>query len=481
VSRRYVLRKQALDPHGSNMRLALTTLALCTAFALPAARAEEAPRPNIVYLLADDLGSHDVGWRGSEIKTPNLDRLAASGAKLDQYYVQPVCSPTRAALVTGRYPFRYGFQTGVVRPWANYGLPLEERVLPKVLADSGYETAIVGKWHLGHFRPEYLPTRRGFDHQYGHYNGALDYFTHIRDDGFDWHRDDKVNRDEGYSTDLIGKEAARLIADRDPARPLFLYVPFNAVHDPLQVPKRYSAAYPQFMGKRKTYAGMVTAMDDAVGRITKALEAEGLLASTLVIFSSDNGGPAPGRVTSNGPLRAGKGTVYEGGVRVCAFAAWPGHIPAGSTVDAPIHVTDWYPTLIQLAGGSLDQPLPIDGRDILPLLTGNGPSQREELVINVAPRGGAIRAGDWKLVVGSGERSAGEDALGDAPKPPSETTELFDLSHDPAESTDLAAMHPEKVKGLLSRYHAHAAQAVPPKSGPRPADFRVPAVWGESP
>ena len=176
-----------------------------------------APRPNVVYFLADDLGWGDVGWHGGEIKTPNLDRLAAAGAKLEQFYVQPVCSPTRAAIMTGRYPMRHGLQVGVVRPWAQYGLPLAERTLPQALHEAGYETAIVGKWHLGHFQPDYLPTRRGFEHQYGHYNGALDYFTHIRDDGFDWHRDDRVNRDEGYTTHLLAKEAVRLVESHDPA------------------------------------------------------------------------------------------------------------------------------------------------------------------------------------------------------------------------------------------------------------------------
>src|SRR5215204_6143366 len=197
-----------------------------------------AEKPNIVFILADDLGWADVGWHGKEIKTPHLDRLAAAGAKLEQFYVQPLCSPTRAALLTGRYPMRHGLQVGVVRPWAQHGLPLEERTLPAALKEAGYETAITGKWHLGHFQPEYLPTRRGFDHQYGHYNGALDYNTHDREGGFDWHRDDKVSRDEGYSTHLIAAEAVKRIKERDANKPLFLYVPFNAVHSPHQVPKK---------------------------------------------------------------------------------------------------------------------------------------------------------------------------------------------------------------------------------------------------
>src|ERR1051326_1966857 len=196
-----------------NCSLGPLTLAACLLLAVgsPAYAAEEAaPRPNILFLLADDLGWGDVGWHNSEIKTPNLDKLAAAGARLEQFYVQPVCSPTRADLMTGRYPMRHGLQVGVVRPCAQYGWPLEERPLAQALHDAGYVTAICGKWHLGHVQPEYLPTRRGFDHQYGHYNGALDYFTHLRDGGFDWHRDDQGCRDEGYSTHLLAKEASRL-------------------------------------------------------------------------------------------------------------------------------------------------------------------------------------------------------------------------------------------------------------------------------
>src|SRR5262249_12448840 len=249
-----------------------------------------AGKPHIVFLLADDLGWGDVGWHGTEIKTPHLDKLAAGGVKLEQFYVQPVCSPTRAALMTGRYPMRPGLQVGVVRPWAQYGLPLEERTLAQALKEAGYVTAICGKWHLGHFRPEYLPTRRGFDHQYGHYNGAIDYFTHVRDGGFDWHRDDKECRDDGYSTHLLAREAARLIREHDARRPLFLYVPFNAAHAPHQVPARYTEPYGQFQGPRKLYAGMVAAMDEAVGQIAAALDEKGLRGNTLILFSSDNGG-----------------------------------------------------------------------------------------------------------------------------------------------------------------------------------------------
>ncbi|MDB6132678.1 MAG: atsA 16 [Verrucomicrobiales bacterium] len=469
------------------MKLALLLLSL---FLIPSAHALEkqppaaggAARPNMVYLLADDLGGNDVGWRNPAIKTPNLDKLANSGAKLDQYYVQPVCSPTRAAFMTGRYPFRYGFQTGVVRPWAQYGLPLEEQTLAQGLKSAGYETAITGKWHLGHFQPAYLPTRRGFDHQYGHYNGALDYFTHIRDGGFDWHRDDKVNREEGYATELVGREAARLIRERDQSKPFFLYVPFNGVHAPHQVPERYLTLYPDLRGNRRIYAAMITALDDAVGIIAQAIESERLLDNTLIVFSSDNGGPNPGRLSDNGVLRAGKGSVYEGGVRVAAFATWPGRIQAGTSIRTPIHITDWYPTLLKVAGTSIEQKLTVDGQDISSVLTATagGALPDREILINTTPGNGAIRVGDWKLVI-NGTRIEDEDAGGkEKATGGGERVELFNLAQDESEKTDLSAAHPEKVKQLLGRYRDLASQAAEPKAKPKIPGFKSPAIWGQT-
>ena len=252
-------------------------------------------RPNIVFILADDLGRADVGFNGGkEIKTPHIDKLAASGARLEQFYVQPVCSPTRAALMTGRYPMRHGLQVGVVRPWAQYGLPLDERTLPQALREAGYATAIVGKWHLGHFERAYLPTARGFDHQYGHYNGAIDYFRHDREGGHDWHRDDRASYDEGYSTHLLAEDAVKFINENAGRKPFFLYVPFNAVHAPHQTPEKYKEAYASLPEPRRTYAGMLAAMDEAVGRIIAALDEKGLRRDTIIIFSSDNGGPGRG-------------------------------------------------------------------------------------------------------------------------------------------------------------------------------------------
>lgn len=461
----------------ASMRRSVATIGLLAL--LGSAMADAAPpRPNIVVILADDMGWGDVGWHGSEIKTPNLDKLAMAGARLEQFYVQPVCSPTRAALMTGRYPMRYGLQVGVIRPWAQYGLPLDERILPQALKEAGYETTISGKWHLGLVRLEYLPTRRGFDHQYGHYNGAIDYNTHLRDGGFDWHRDDREARDEGYSTHLIGREAVKRIEARDPSRPLFLYVPFNAVHAPHQVPESYKSPYAQLAEPRRSYAGMLAAMDEQIGEIVGALDRAGISKNTLVIFSSDNGGPRPGKVTSNGPLRGAKATLYEGGVRVAACATWPGHIKAGSVVRAPLHIVDLYPTLLKLAGAKLDQPLPLDGRDAWPAIADGKPSPHEAILINSSPAGGAIRVGDWKLVIG---RFINEANLAREQRNLNrKTPQLYHLPNDLAEQHDVASEHPAKVKELMARYAALAREAAPPKTAPKAKEFRVPRVWGQA-
>jgi arylsulfatase A-like enzyme len=456
----------------------MTRLVLAAVALLGAARATAADRPNVVFILADDLGREDCGFMGgTQIRTPHLDRLAAAGARLDAHYAQPVCSPTRAALMTGRYPMRHGLQVGVVRPWARYGLPPEERTLPQALKEAGYATAVVGKWHLGHSEPAYLPTRRGFDIQYGHYNGAIDYFTHLRDGGFDWHRDDRVCRDQGYSTHLLAREAARFVTETAGKRPFFLYLAFNAVHAPHQVPDSYTKPYAGLRGERRIYAGMLAALDEAVGVVVAAVERAGVRQNTLFVFSSDNGGPEPGRVTDNGKYRAGKGTLYEGGVRVAAFAAWDGHIPAGSTVAEPIHMVDWYPTLLNLCGAPAAQPLPVDGLDVWPTPTRGQPSPHDVILLNTTPRTGAVRAGAWKLVVKDGDDDPDDPGAG---KVGETAVELFDLKADPYETRNLADREPRKVEELRRSLAAFARQAVPAKARPRPADFVAPRVWGEA-
>ena len=444
-----VLRERSM-----NRNLVLSLCLLPFAVLPGAAGAASAEKPNIVFILADDLGYADVGFMGcKEIRTPNLDKLASSGAVLTSHYVQPVCSPTRAALMTGRYAAHTGVYT-IVRPHAPWGLPLGERTLAQALHEAGYETAIVGKWHLGEFEEAYRPTRRGFDHQYGHWFGAIDYFKHDRDNIPDWHRDDQPCNDEGYSTHLIAKEACRRIREEQADKPLFLYVPFNAVHAPHQVPESYLAGYEKLTGVRRTYAGMVTAMDEAVGQIVAALEERGLKQNTLLVFSSDNGGPEPGKVTSNKPLRAGKGTLYEGGIRVCAFASWPGHIPAAA-IDEPMHAVDWYPTFLKLVGAKQEQTLPVDGLDIWPVLTQKAKSPHDAILqCGGQPDKAAVRMGNWKLITGPGRDGPG--------------AELFDLASDLGETKNLAQDQPEKVKELQAKLGKLLENAVP--SGAEKAD-----------
>jgi len=439
--------------------------------------AAEPPRPNVIYFLVDDLGRNDCGFMGgTDIRTPHIDRLAAAGATLDAFYVQPLCSPTRAALLTGRYPMRHGLQVGVVKPWAKFGLPLDERTLADDLRAAGYATGIIGKWHLGHFDPQYLPMKRGFDHHYGHYNGALDYFTHERDGGLDWHQDGKACRDQGYATDLIGQRAAQFVRDHAGKNPFFLYVPFNAVHSPYQPPAGGAAAYPDLQGQRRNYAAMLTAVDDAIAKVVAAVDESGVRDETLFIFSSDNGGPAPGRITDNGAYRGGKGELYEGGVRVCAFATWDGQIKPGTTIAEPMHVVDWRPTLQRLCGAPTANDPPMDGADVWPTLVAGAPSPHDAILLNSAPRASALRAGQWKLI--THKANGANPARGR--RRSRNAVELFNVASDPYEKSNVAQEHPDKVKELRRQLKIFADQAVPPKAVPQPADFVVPQVWGEA-
>lgn len=416
-------------------------------------------KPNIVFLLIDDLGYADCGFNGGkDILTPNIDRLAKAGSILENHYVQPVCSPTRSALMTGRYPTKTGIYT-IITPGAQWGLPLNERTLANALKDAGYHTAITGKWHLGEFEKAYQPNARGFDQQYGHFFGSIDYYTHSRNNQLDWYRNGDSLQEEGYSTHLIAREACQTIENNDQKKPLFLYVPFNGVHSPFQAPEQYTKAYPNLEGNRQKLAGMLAAVDEAVGQIMASLKKAGMLENTLIVFSSDNGGPPPG---NNGPLREFKGTIYEGGTRAAAFAYWPGQIPAGKKISGAMHMIDWYPTLVTLAGGSLKQALPIDGKDVWPMITRGEPSPHKA-ILSVSTRGvlqAAIRMGDWKLIVANGV----ETADGTQQKQPKkyEPVSLFNLVEDPGESRNLASTYPEKVAELRKELSALLKDAVAP-------------------
>ncbi|HQX51521.1 MAG TPA: arylsulfatase [Planctomycetaceae bacterium] len=444
------------------IRLSIVILLLAHTASIASA---DAPKPNIVYLLIDDLGYSDCGFMGCrDIQTPHIDALAAQGTTLTSFYVQPVCSPTRAALMTGRYATHTGVYT-IVRPNAPWGLPLPERTLPQALREAGYTTSICGKWHLGEFQPAYTPTHRGFDRQYGHMFGAIDYFTHMRDEKNDWYRNDVPTPEEGYSTHLIAKEACQVISEKPDDKPLFLYVPFNGIHSPLQVPASYKERYARLPEPRRSIAGMLAAVDEAIGQIKDALDAKGISDNTLIVFSSDNGGFNPGKATSNAPLRAGKGTIYEGGVRVCAFATWPGKIPAGVTVDEPMHGVDWYPTLLKLAGATTDQPLAPDGMDIWPVLTQGAKTPHDAiLLMGTQPGKAAVRVGDWKLLLNASQKDTEEtDETDDA----GAKMELYNLADDIGEKHDLAASQPEKTTMLRARLDQFLKDAVAP-GNPRP-------------
>ena len=433
-----------------------TLLAVALAGIHPA-RAAESAKPNILYIVADDLGWKDVGLHGSDIRTPNLDALAKTGARLEQFYAQPFCTPTRASLMTGRYPFRYGLQTAVIFSGHTYGLSTDEWLIPQALKEAGYETAIVGKWHLGHADRKYWPRQRGFDHQYGPLIGEIDYFTHRQHGVLDWYRDNKPLDEKGYSTTLIGNEAVRLVTAHDPAVPLYLYLAFNAPHSPYQAPQEDIDQYRNIADPtRRTYAAMVTAMDAQIGRVLQALEKKGMRGNTLIIFQSDNGGTrsamfaGEGDVSKlkipcdNGPYRDGKGSLYEGGTRVVALANWPGHIRPGSTVEGIIHVVDMVPTLAAVAGASLAKSKPLDGVDVWSTISEGKPSPRTEVVYNLEPFRAGIRQGDWKLIWRT---------------PLPDSFELYNLASDPSEKNNVAAANPDKVAALQKRVRELAPTA----------------------
>jgi arylsulfatase A-like enzyme len=405
-------------------------------------------RPNIVVILADDLGWGDLGVQGgTEIPTPNIDSIAKQGVRFTNGYVScPVCSPTRAGLMTGRYQQRFGheFNPGPVQQAeANFGLPLSETTLPQRLKAAGYATGLVGKWHLG-YKPEYHPLRRGFDEYFGFLGGAHSYVD-ARADALNpiLRGADPVDEKE-YLTDAFAREAVSFI-QRHQGRPFFLYAAFNAVHNPLQAPEKYTSRFAHIADpRRRTYAGMLSALDDAVGRILTALREAGLERNTLVFFLSDNGGPTLVTTSKNGPLREYKGTVYEGGIRVPFFLKWPAHIPAAKVYDHPVIALDIHPTCTAAAGLTDKPPKPLDGVDLVPFLTGKRTGAPHDALYWRFGERRAIRQGDWKLVMNG------------------ESTELFNLRNDIGEQNNLAAAQPARVKELQASYQAWNAQLMEP-------------------
>lgn len=417
-------------------------------------------KPNIIYIMADDLGWKDVGFHGSDIQTPTLDGLAQGGMQLQQFYAQPMCTPSRAALMTGRYPHRYGLQLAVIPSAGRYGLPTDEWLLPQALKEAGYKTAIIGKWHLGHADQKFWPKQRGFDYQYGPLLGEIDYYTHAAHGTTDWFRNNKRVDEPGYVTELLGQDAVSYIRQQDGKQPFFMYLAFTAPHAPYQAPQKYLDQYPGVSDKfRKPYAAMISAMDQQIGQLVSALEEKGLRKNTLIVFQSDNGGPRSAEMTGevdtsggsipadNGLYRDGKGSFYEGGTRVVALANWPGHVTAGSQIDEPIHIVDMYPTLVKLAGGDTDKSKTLDGLNVWDSISTGASSPRSEVVYGIEPFRAAVRQGDFKLVLKAALPSKAE---------------LFDIRQDPYEQHDIAGKHPEKVAQLKQRAETLAGESMPP-------------------
>lgn len=375
--------------------------------------------PNILVMIADDLGWGDVGFHKGTIPTPNLDRLAKEGVELQRFYVHPVCSPTRVAFLTGQMPRRFGitYPLGPREPGLPAGLPL----LPRTLQSAGYQTFLVGKWHVGTQSP---PRQSGFDHFYGLMGPEVDYFKHTGRRGLDWQRNGQPVEEAGYSTILFADEAIRLLEKRDTNRPFFLEVAFNAPHFPLNAPDEYLAKYRNLPPRSATYAAVVDALDTAIGRILAVLDKQGLRDNTLVVFFSDNG--AGGQGGSNGPLRGGKDTVFEGGLHTPCLMRWPGQIKAGTVTQQPVAVQDLFPTLAAAAGVPVTNATKLDGRNLWEPLRSGQMQDRGPFVI--AGTDFALFDGDWKLI----ETSDGKRSLYQLAKDPGETTDLF------AKKTDIA-------------------------------------------
>lgn len=442
-----------------NISKALLFFFSALALALPRqAAAVETQKPNILLVVADDLGWGDVGWHGSPFKTPNLDRLVHAGVELDRHYVQPVCSPTRTALLSGRWTGRFGPQA--LSPTNRRVFPLGTTTLASALKECGYGTHLAGKWHLGS-RMEWAPNHYGFDHTYGTLTGACDPWTHkYRKGPYEdtWHRDLEFVHEEGNATELIAREVRGWI--KDAPKPWFVYVPFTAVHIPVDAPEEFKAIYrdaqldpdPKKNESRQRYGAYISQMDAKVGEFIKLLDETGQRENTLVVFTSDNGGlekggnayignvPPTPALSSNLPLRGQKNELHEGGIRVPAFVHWPGKLTPRK-ISAPLHAADWTPTLTKLAGWKAKADPKFDGLDIWPILTGETSTPAPRSIYIPHPGGNALLDGEWKLIVHVGKRA-------------NRAAELYHITEDPYEEHDLAAEQPERVSALEAKLAA---------------------------
>lgn len=436
---------------------------------LPQARGETPagrPRkPNVLLILIDDVGWADIGCYGcKDIPTPNLDAMARGGVRFTNAYVSaPLCSPTRAGLVTGRYQQRFGHEFnpggGGVNLGFEFGLPLSETTIADCLKKAGYATGMVGKWHLGQ-APKYQPTARGFDEFFGFLGGAHPYFAaegagKARAGNPIMRGKERIEEKE-YLTDAFTREACAFI-DRHKGEPFFLYLPYNAAHAPMQAPQKYLDKFAHIADeRRRTHAAMMSCMDDGIGKVMARLKEDGLDESTLVLFVSDNGGPTRSTTSGNGPLRGYKAQVYEGGIRVPMIVRWPGRVPAGKVYDEPASSLDFFATAAAAAGADVTAERPLDGVNLVPYLDGKKAGPPHEYLFWRMGQQSAVRKGNWKLVkIGA--------------QPPA----LYDLATDIGESKDLAGEKPDVRDPLTKALAEWDKQLVKPLWGGRAAQPRA--------
>lgn len=431
----------------------LLTLAALGRPSMAAAAGQEKPaaRPNILLILMDDLGYADLGCQGcKDVPTPNIDTIAKNGVRCTNGYVScPVCSPTRAGLMTGRYQQRFGHEFNPGPADAsdpNFGLPLTETTLANRMKTMGYATGLVGKWHLG-YKPEFHPQRRGFDEFFGFLAGAHAYLGDRKADTSNpILRGTKPVEEKNYLTEAFTREAVSFI-DRHQKEPFFLYLAYNAVHNPQQAPQKYLDRFPSIMEERRRYfAAMLSAMDDGIGAVLAKLRQAGVEQDTLIFCISDNGGPTQATSSRNDPLSGRKGQVYEGGIRVPFLVQWRNRLPAGKVYDQPVIALDVVPTVVAATGGQLLDQADLDGVNLLPYLTGTKQERpHEALYWRFGPQS-AVRQGDWKLVQ---ERQG--------------TSALYNLATDVGEKKDLTKEKPELAKQLQSTLKRWDSQLAKPR------------------
>ena len=427
-------------------------------------------RPNILIIVTDDMGYGDIGLHGGhDIPTPNIDALMKSGTRFTDGYVSgPFCSPTRAGLMTGKYQQRFGheFNVGVGPAAAESGLPLTETTIAQRLKDAGYRTALFGKWHLG-AGEKFHPQSRGFDEFFGFLGGQHSY-TAVLPDGANPILDGrKPAASVSYLTDVVADRSVEFIQRKSTA-PFLLYLAFNAVHVPMEAPDKYLARFPKIADpQRRTYAAMLSAMDDAIGRVMATVRSQGLDERTLVVFFNDNGGPTMQGTTINGatntPLRGSKRQTLEGGIRVPFAFSWKGTIPAGRVDRRPIIQLDVFPTALAAAGVTVQPSWKLDGVNLLPFLTGKSDGRPHDVLYWRLGNHMAIRSGDWKLVRSSeGPLVTGEfDSLASLAG-----AELYNLATDIGETKNLAASRPERARELAEAWLRWNSGLAKPLWGP---------------